>query len=61
MYKALDHDLICYPKQTPTLLKSIWEKAKEGATKEEVQRYLNDMAEWISNCEQATPDVYYGE
>jgi hypothetical protein len=61
LFNALEHDSICYPKQAGELLEHIWGKAKKGATKEQVQRYLNDFAEWISTCEKATPSVLYEE
>jgi hypothetical protein len=59
LFSALKHDSVSYPVQTAELLECIWEKAKRGATQEQVQKYLNDLAEWISICEKATPSVLY--
>ena len=59
LFKALEHDCVNYPQQTGELLEHIWYKAENGASKEEVQKYLNDFAEWISICEKTTPSVFY--
>lgn len=59
LFAALDHDSVCYPKQTEELLEHIWNKAKMGATREQIQNYLDDLAKWISICEKATPAVMY--
>lgn len=61
LYKALDHDGVCYPKQTSIFLEWLWDKAKEdGLTKEQVQEALNDIGKWISECEKSIPKGIFG-
>lgn len=56
LYKNLDQDLVSYSKKNiSSLMRSIWARAEEGALEEEVQRYLNQVAEYIRICEQSYP------
>lgn len=57
LYKALDHDTVCYPQQTGDVLCVIWEEGKNGASKEELQMHLDDLGEWISSCEKSRPEI----
>lgn len=61
LYSALDHDGVCYPKQTNIFLEWLWDKAHEdGLSKEEVQEALNEIGQWISNCEKKAPRGVFG-
>ena len=61
LFDALEHDIVSYPYDVGELLEWVWKKASEGATKEEVQVALSDIAEWISICERATPRGMFEE
>ena len=61
LYAALDHDGVCYPKQTNLFLEWLWDKAHEdGLTKEQVQEALNNIGQWISDCEKSAPKGIFG-
>ncbi|MDP8239848.1 MAG: hypothetical protein P9X24_12225 [Candidatus Hatepunaea meridiana] len=56
LYRNLQHDSIQYPQQLEDWIEQIWFKAKdEGLTKEQVQKALDDIAEWISKIEKLAP------
>lgn len=55
LFEALQHDGVSYPYNIDELLKWLWHKASEGAEKEDLQKAINDLAEWISICEKSTP------
>ena len=57
LYKNFDQDWIAHPKEeVKSLLSSIWTRAEEGASKETVQGYLDEVAEYVSTCEKEKPD-----
>ena len=57
LYKNFDQDWIAHPKkEIKSLLSSIWSRAEEGASKEEVKKYLDEVAEYVSICESKKPD-----
>ena len=60
--KILDHDCVCYPKQINEFFEWLWDKAKEdGLSKKEVQFAIDQLGEWISECEIRTPrDIFRG-
>ncbi|MGL5751776.1 MAG: hypothetical protein ACRCXT_14675 [Paraclostridium sp.] len=61
LYKLLDHDSINYPEELPGYMEYLWEQAKEqGLSKEEVQYNLDIISNWISICEQSSPDGIFG-
>jgi len=55
VYAVLDHDFVNYPHHIGLYLEMVWNSAAKGADKEEVQQALNNIAEWISFCEKASP------
>ncbi len=56
LYKSLDHDGICYPKQIGSFFEWLWEKANEdGLSKKEVQHEIDNLGKWISQCEKKVP------
>lgn len=57
LYKNLDHDEVCYPKQLGDFMERLWDKAAEKGLKErEVQKSLNQIARWINTCEKNVPE-----
>ena len=59
--QMLDHDSVCYPEQINTFFEYLWNKAHdEGLSEAEVQRALNDLGEWISQCERYAPRGIFG-
>ena len=61
VFSALQHDSVSYPYNIGLLLEWTWDKASEGATREEVQAAINDIAKWISLCEKNTPRGMFKE
>lgn len=60
LYKNFDQDFIAHPKEdVKSLLSSIWSRAEEGASKEKVQEYLDEVAKYVSICEKEKPDHIY--
>lgn len=55
LYETLDHESVVYPYNIGELLEWLWMKAQNGLSKEEVQKAFDDLAEWISVCEQNVP------
>ena len=54
--KLLEHDSVCYPKQVNIFFEWLWDKAAEdGLTKAEVQKAINKLGNWISECEKNAP------
>lgn len=54
--KLLEHDSVCYPKQINEFFKWLWERAAEdGLSKVEVQKAINQLGKWISECEISAP------
>ncbi|MGE6611885.1 hypothetical protein ACQKFG_15295 [Peribacillus sp. NPDC076916] len=52
---VLGHDFISYPEDIGSYFHSVWVKAEEGLSVEEVQQMLNEIAEWISETEKNSP------
>ena len=61
LFRALEHDLVSYPYNVGDFFDWIWKKASEGATKNNVQEAIDDVAEWISNCEKSVPRGMFKE
>ncbi|QRN85660.1 hypothetical protein JR334_12040 [Clostridia bacterium] len=61
LYKVLDHDMVSYPYNIGDLLEWIWEKAYEGLEKNDVQKAINELGEWISLCEKNVPRGIFEE
>jgi hypothetical protein len=58
LFDSLKHDLIEYPINLRFYMESLWKKAKEkGLTHEKVQEGLQNLADWISITEKATPST----
>ena len=58
LYANFDQDSINYPHDLGFYMELLWEKAHdEGLLKKQVQAGLNDLAEWVSIVERATPDL----
>lgn len=56
LYKRLEHDSINYPEDLKGYIEYLWNAAQiKGLSKEEVQKCLDDIGEWISMCEKMTP------
>jgi hypothetical protein len=55
VYEMLDHDFVNYPYHMGMYLETVWNSAADGASKEEVQQALTNIAEWISSCEKSSP------
>ncbi len=55
IFNTLEHDLVSYPYNIGELFEWIWQKAADGLDKDEVQKAIDDIAEWISTCEINTP------
>lgn len=55
LHKTLDHDSVSYPHDLGELLSWLWEKAADGLSESEVQKAIDDIAEWISICERNVP------
>lgn len=54
--EILEHDSVCYPKQVNIFFEWLWDKAAEdGLTKAEVQKAINKLGNWISECEKNAP------
>ncbi len=54
--EILEHDSVCYPRQVNIFFEWLWDKAAEdGLTKAEVQKAINKLGNWISECEKNAP------
>lgn len=54
--KLLAHDSVCYPEKINTFFEWLWDRAAEdGLSKKEVQKAINQLGEWISECEMSAP------
>ena len=53
--RILEHDSITYPHNLNDYISRTWHNAHAGATREEIQNQLNDIAEWISTTERNKP------
>lgn len=62
LYKALEHDGVCYPKQVGMFFEWLWNKAKDdGLSEERVQDLINKICNWINMCEKNTPKDIFKE
>jgi hypothetical protein len=56
LYENFRQDGINYPADLPSYFEWLWQQAaEEGLTKVQVQRGLDQLARWVSVCEQNTP------
>ncbi len=56
LFKMLDHDSVNYPEALPDYMQYLWDKADtDGLTPEEVQKNLDELSKWISDCEKKSP------
>ena len=54
--KMLEHDSVCYPEKINVFFEWLWERAAEdGLSKAEVQKSINQLGKWISECEMSAP------
>ena len=61
VFDALQHDIVSYPYNIGEMLEWIWKKASEGADIDVIKKAINDLANWISLCEKATPRGIFEE
>jgi len=54
----LDRDFVNFPPQAGDYLEWLWLQINSGKITghDEIQQKLNDLSEWISICEKATPN-----
>lgn len=56
LIQALEHDSVNYPKNLPFALEQLWKIADEQEMPiEELNSYILDLADWISNTEKLKP------
>lgn len=56
LFTSLNHDSIRYPSVLDSYLYYLWMAANEdGLTEEQVQNALNELADWVSLCEESSP------
>lgn len=56
LYLNLNQDYISYPKQIATLMEELWfDIDEEKIEKDIAQKRLQDIADWITLCEQNKP------
>lgn len=54
--KLLAHDSVCYPEKINIFFEWLWDRAAEdGLSKTEVQKAINQLGKWISECEMSAP------
>lgn len=54
--KLLSHDGVCYPEKINKFFEWLWDRAAEdGLTEKEVQKAINQLGNWISECEMSAP------
>lgn len=54
--ESLSHDGICYPEKINTFFQWLWDRAAEdGLSEKEVQQAINQLGDWISECEMSAP------
>ena len=54
--RMLEHDSVCYPEKINVFFEWLWERAAEdGLSKAEVQKSINQLGMWISECEMSAP------
>jgi hypothetical protein len=56
LFKNLDHDSINYPEDLGGYMEYLWDQAyQKGLSHEQVQSALNELGEWICECEIKSP------
>lgn len=56
LFDLLDHDSINYPEELAGYLEWLWIRAEEdGLSHEQVQKALQELADWVSTCERNSP------
>ncbi|MDN5075660.1 hypothetical protein, partial [Aliarcobacter butzleri] len=56
LIQALEHDSVNYPKSLSFALEHLWERADEdNMSINELNKYIEDLAEWISKIESSKP------
>ena len=56
LFELLDHDSVNYPEELPGYLEWLWKKAEEdGLSHKQLQKALNQLADWINVCEDNSP------
>jgi len=62
LYQNLDHDSIHYPEALPGYLGWLWDRINSaGMGQIEIQTALDQLAEWVSVCEQSSPTGIFSE
>jgi hypothetical protein len=57
LYANFEQDSVKYPHDIGVALERLWEHAGEqNLTDAQIQPHLNQLGEWISICERATPE-----
>jgi len=56
LYKNFEQDNISYPSGLPLMLEHLWEQlSQDEISHHDAQDRLDELAEWVSTCERATP------
>lgn len=58
LYRIFEQDGVSWPHQLPEYLERLWEEAEKGLKDEAVQAALKELADWVTACEQATPNNF---
>lgn len=59
LFKNLEHDSVCYPAQLGDHMRNLWKAAAEkGLSHAQVQAKLQEIADWVSLCEQRRPQTF---
>ena len=54
--KLLSYDGVCYPEKINTFFEWLWDRAAEdGLSAKEIQKAINQLGEWVSECEIGAP------
>lgn len=54
--ELLAHDSVCYPEKINTFFEWLWDRtAEEGLSEKQVQKAINQLGDWISECEMKAP------
>lgn len=62
LFQNLNHDSINYPSGLEDMMEALWElAASKGLSEDQVQKGLNDLANWVSSTEKKTPSGNYWE
>ncbi|MGC6586131.1 hypothetical protein ACPV3A_14335 [Paenibacillus sp. Dod16] len=56
LFEALRHESVIYPRNLSGFFEWLWDRAeRDGLSHDEVQEALNQLANWVSNCERDAP------